>query len=249
MGLWEASFRCQYEFPLVAISSQLPATPLYAGCLGGSSWVQVPDADEATVREVSEGIRHAGGRIVRSQRSGDSQLFIISEPWSSRNGLHSLFQASQCRLAMPWMYQDGWGYFRVLSLEDGHLRAFFAELGARGDFQLIRKSELPLDVLPTTTWIQGVFSNLTAKQAESILEAHRAGYYRSPRRVTRGQIARELGVGRTTLEEHIRKAERKIMNALVPHLSDYTRTDRPVTVRWQRGERSKLRRPPPTEPS
>jgi predicted DNA binding protein len=249
VGLWEASFRCQYDFPLVALSSHLPDVPLYAGCLGDSSWVQVPTLDETTVREVTQGIRQAGGRIVRSQRSGDSQLLIISERWSARHGLHPMFQASGCRLAMPWMYQDGWGYFRLLSLEDGHLRAFFAELGQRSEFELIRKSELPLDVLPTTTWIQGVFSDLTAKQAESLLEAHRAGYYRSPRRVTRGEIARDLGLGRTTFEEHVRKAERKIMNALVPHLADYTRTDRPVAVRWRRGVRSKPRRPPPTRSS
>lgn len=232
MGLWEAYFQCQYDFPLSAISSKLPAIPLYAGCLGDRSWVQVPTLDPPTVQRVATEIKRAGGTIVSSSPSGDSQLFVLDEKWSRERGLHARFQSSKCRLAIPWMYQDGWGFFHVLSLEERHLRALFLELKKKGTVRLIRKTELPLEVLPTTTWIQGVFSQLTPKQAAAVLLAHEAGYYRSPRRVTRGQIAEKLGVGRTTFEEHLRKAERKVMNALVPVLTDYTRTDRAMTVHW-----------------
>ncbi|MCI4348556.1 MAG: helix-turn-helix domain-containing protein [Thermoplasmata archaeon] len=234
MSLWEAYFQCQYDFPLSAISTEIPTTPLYAGCLGDRSWVQVPTLDGDTIRKVATEISRAGGKIVRSSRSGDSHLFLIAERWSRHGGLHRLFEASKCRLTIPWMYQDGWGYFRVLSLDGGRLRSLLSQVGKNGELRLIRKTEMPVDVLPTTTWIQGVFSELTPKQAEAVLQAHRAGYYLSPRNVTRGQIAQKLGVGRTTFEEHIRKAERKVMNALVPALTDYTRTDRAVSIRWGR---------------
>lgn len=244
MALWEAYFQCQYDFPLSSISAAVPSTSLYAGCLGNRSWVQVPTVDANTIERVATEISRAGARIVRSSRSRDSHLFLIAEHWSREGGLHSLFEASQCRLTSPWMYQDGWAYFRVLSLDGDRLRSLLNEVGKCGQVRLIRKAQLPVDVLPTTTWIQGVFSELTPKQAEAIIQAHRAGYYQSPRRVTRGEVARQLGVGRTTLEEHIRKAERKVMNALVPVLTDYTRTDRAVSIRWGRRSTEGGRREP-----
>ena len=237
MGLWEAYFQCQYDFPLSAISAELPATPLYSGCLGDRTWVQVPTSEPATVEKVATAISQAGGKIVSSSRSGDSHLLLIAEEWSRHGGLHTLFEASRCRLAIPWMYQGGWGYFRVQSLDEARIRDLLTEVKKAGAVKLIRKSQLPVEVLPTTTWIQSVFSQLTPKQAEAVLQAHQAGYYQSPRGATRGEIAKKLGVGRTTFEEHVRKAERKVMNALVPVLTDYTRTDRAVTVHWGRPKR------------
>jgi predicted DNA binding protein len=247
MGVWEAYFQCQYDFPLSAISSKLPATPLYAGCLGDRSWVQVPTLDPSTIQRVATEISQAGGTILSSSHSGDSQLFVLEEKWSRERGLHAQFESSKCRLAIPWMYQDGWAFFRVLSLDEHHIGALFAELTKTGVVRLIRKTELPLDVLPATTWIQEVFSKLTPKQAAALLAAHDAGYYRSPRSVTRGEIARKLGVGRTTFEEHIRKAERKVMNALIPALTDYTRTDRAMAVRWGRRKAPAGSRPEPVK--
>lgn len=248
MGVWEAYFRCQYEYPLVEISAELPSTPLYSGCLGNRLWVQVPALDPDAVEVVSGRISRAGGHIVGSSRAGDAHLLLIAEPWSREQGLHPSFESSQCRLSIPWMYRDGWGFFRVLSLDEGHLRSLFDRLELFGSVRLLRKSERPLDVLSTAARWQTVFSDLTPKQAEAILQAHSAGYYSSPRAVTRADIARKLGVGRTTYEEHLRKAERKVMLALVPALSDLavsrpelgpslpTRRSRsPVPSEWRAG--------------
>ncbi|TLZ93777.1 MAG: hypothetical protein E6J95_05620, partial [Methanobacteriota archaeon] len=59
---------------------------------------------------------------------------------------------------------------------------------------------------------------MTSKQMDALLKAHRYGYYTSPREVTTENIARSLGVSRSTYEEHLRKAENRIVGNLIPYL-------------------------------
>lgn len=58
--------------------------------------------------------------------------------------------------------------------------------------------------------------HLTRKQAEAILAALDTGYYDVPRKVTTLDVARKLGVGRSTFEEHLKKAEAQFVGALAP---------------------------------
>jgi hypothetical protein len=62
---------------------------------------------------------------------------------------------------------------------------------------------------------------MTAKQAESLLVAVDSGYYSVPRKTRFDDIARRMGTPRTTYEEHVRKAESKVINSVAPYLSIY----------------------------
>jgi hypothetical protein len=94
--------------------------------------------------------------------------------------------------------------------------------------ELIRKRELSLSVLPTSVWVNSLFGELTGKQTDAVLKAHRYGYYNSPRQVTTESIANAVGVSRSTYEEHLRKAENRIMASLMPYLQLYSSGDKPV---------------------
>jgi len=105
-----------------------------------------------------------------------------------------------------------------LTEEQTMFRDLFRDFNKRGPTELIRKRELPLSALPTTVWVNSLFGEMTQKQMDSLLKAHRYGYYSSPREVTTENIARSLGVSRSTYEEHLRKAENRIMANLIPYL-------------------------------
>jgi predicted DNA binding protein len=72
-------------------------------------------------------------------------------------------------------------------------------------------------IIPTSTLV----SNLTARQAEALLVAVDHGYYQVPRKVRFEDISKIVNVPRTTYEEHVRKAESKVINAAAPYLSIY----------------------------
>jgi len=56
------------------------------------------------------------------------------------------------------------------------------------------------------------FATLTASQRDAFELARKRGYYRWPRAVSTRELASELGVSKTTLLEHLRKAEAKLLD-------------------------------------
>jgi hypothetical protein len=60
-----------------------------------------------------------------------------------------------------------------------------------------------------------LFAQLTERQQEILRTAVRMGYYEEPRRVTYEDIATELDCTATTVGEHLRKVEGKVLSTLV----------------------------------
>ena len=57
---------------------------------------------------------------------------------------------------------------------------------------------------------------LSRRQSEVLLTAVRAGYYQVPRKSTVEEIAQELSLGRSTTEEHLRRAESAVIRSAAP---------------------------------
>lgn len=62
---------------------------------------------------------------------------------------------------------------------------------------------------------------LTDRQFEASVAAVETGYYEIPREGSVAAIARELGCSSGTASEHLRKAERKIMESVVTHMNPH----------------------------
>ena len=71
---------------------------------------------------------------------------------------------------------------------------------------------LPLDDL---------LNNFTKRQQEALSIAYKKGYYDIPRAMFLENLANEMNIKRRTFEEHLRKAEKKIMSFLVPALLSF----------------------------
>ena len=54
-------------------------------------------------------------------------------------------------------------------------------------------------------------SKLTEKQREVLIAAYKSGYYDIPRRINSENLAKKLNIGNSTLGEHLRKAERRLL--------------------------------------
>jgi hypothetical protein len=227
MGLWEVALRASYDYPFIDLSRYVPDTPISMWCLWNRELLQVPSRDARVMDTVERAVRKAGHVVDQWVDSGTTRLFLLRCTCDRYDSIWKLIEAHQCWDAPPVIYQDGWAHFRVISFEAQNPKDLFADLKTRGPAELVRKRELPLSALPTSVWTNVLFGGLTARQSEALLTAHRFGYYTSPRGITTEPIAASLGIGRTTFEEHLRKAENRVISALIPYLELFSSADRP----------------------
>jgi hypothetical protein len=61
---------------------------------------------------------------------------------------------------------------------------------------------------------ENVLSGLTAIQRNVLIAAHSTGYFEVPRKITTESLADRLGIDKSTLSEHLRKAEKKVVDDL-----------------------------------
>lgn len=125
-----------------------------------------------------------------------------------------------CLLVPPLRYARGAKLCRVLALDPADLTTLYRDLLEERTVTVESKRSIddPTVETPTTRANVGP-SQLSPRQRDALAVAVERGYYELPRETTTAEIATELEVGRRTAEEHLRRAERKIMQSLVPELA------------------------------
>lgn len=228
MTLWEISFRTQYDYPFIRMSQRYQGLPISMWCIFNRELLQVPTLDEAVLGGIERDIRKAGRVIDKWVEAQEARIFMLRCTCGDHDSPWNVWEKLDFVDAPPAVYKDGWGYFRVIGFDETKTRDLFREMNSRGPTELIRKRELTLSVLPSSVWVNSLFADLTGKQIDSVLKAHRYGYYTSPRQITTENIAKGLGLSRSTYEEHLRKAENRIMGALIPYLQLFSSGDKPA---------------------
>jgi predicted DNA binding protein len=60
-----------------------------------------------------------------------------------------------------------------------------------------------------------LLSKLTLRQKQMLIAAYALGYYDVPRRISSDDLAKHLRVDKSTIVEHLRKAERKLIGSII----------------------------------
>ena len=58
-------------------------------------------------------------------------------------------------------------------------------------------------------------SYLTGKQRQVLMSAYKHGYYASPRRISAKDLAKRMNLSVSTVHEHLRKAESRLVSKLI----------------------------------
>ncbi len=62
---------------------------------------------------------------------------------------------------------------------------------------------------------ESLLSKLTSRQRQMLLTGYALGYYDVPRKISSDDLSRHLNVDKSTVVEHLRKAERKIIGSII----------------------------------
>jgi predicted DNA binding protein len=124
-----------------------------------------------------------------------------------------------CVLVPPLRYAGGAKLCRLLALNAADLSACFRALLDDGHRVTVEQKRSVGAVTPGSPFgVDELLPDLTARQRAAFVTAYEQGYYEIPRGTSTAAIADALGVERRTAEEHLRRAENKLVTALVTYL-------------------------------
>jgi predicted DNA binding protein len=138
----------------------------------------------------------------------------------------------------PNMIEGGWAYHRLIVFRHKDLEELLNRFEKSGwHCKMLRKTPFDGFVSSSLTMsADALFSGLTEKQMDAVLAAHRNGYYNLPRAADVKAIAARKNIPRTTFQEHLMKAENKLISALIPNIKLYYHAspDRKQSLRIKR---------------
>jgi predicted DNA binding protein len=226
MTLYETAFRLQHDCPLNDLSKQHPELVMSSWCNSDTDVLEI--SGEGVEREqIQEDIDSMWQKMKvkplrRSSSQRDLQVVIhhchceiIAAP------VTPVFEKNHCLELQPCVYKGGWEYYRMVSFSEKDARNVFGTLGRYCKVEVISRRVIRSGAVKETMLVstQALFGGLTRKQVQALVFALENGYYQVPKKVTTEEMASKLKLPRTTYEEHLRKAEGKVLRSMAPYIT------------------------------
>ena len=222
MTLYEVALKVTSKGFWMDLTRRFPSASVFIWCNRENDVIEVVVRNPEEYPIVVEEIRAIPIMGVIEEISDDHRLYL------KVNECHCMKQDTIVRHIgklnilniFPNMIEKGWAYHRLIVFKHKDLEELLKRFDKWGWFyKILRK--VPLDgfvASSLTMSADALFSGLTERQMEAVLAAHRHGYYNLPRDADVKTIATKEKVPRTTFQEHLTKAENKLVTALVPHI-------------------------------
>lgn len=163
---------------------------------------------------VNDSMVDGGEEIIITENCLEGHEVMMVDTYLSRH---------DCLMLPPIIYERGYKTFRVLALEPGKLTEFYRDLVDQTSVVVESKREVTgLAHSAPMLSVDQTLPSLSSRQREVLLLAHEFGYYEIPRRTTTDEIAQAVGIERRTAEQHLRRAENKIVESIVAMVSSHT---------------------------
>lgn len=184
----------------------------YMNLLGDGTAVflaEYPGEDAAVAERVAGHYEPIQSRV--SQVGENVLAYVHFEPSPAEAASLGALDEHPVAVDMPvYVGDDGRLHVTVVG-HPGPMRDALAEV-ANGFDVVVRKTG---EYDPGTT-TASLFAQLTESEQTTLAAARRLGYYEVPRTATHEDVAEELGVSRSTVGEHLRRAESKLVSKIIP---------------------------------
>ncbi|HXY56881.1 MAG TPA: helix-turn-helix domain-containing protein [Nitrososphaerales archaeon] len=225
MELFEVRFRLEHDCPYTRFTKANPSVGVLHWCSRESDVLEFthPGVDP---KEMGRRLRtlenELGSKYVRTVDLGTSRTLIVQKHnySSMKQNVNSVIEEHNCMEVQPTVYKDGYEWYRILAFKHPDLVRLLGALSRWAEVEIVSKEKLSEGSARDTTTVsmRSLLGGLTRKQLDALLVALSAGYYDSPRRTRTADIAKLVRAPRTTYETHLRKAEGKVLRALLPYI-------------------------------
>lgn len=174
--------------------------------LAAISRVELRDTNDKLEELIENGLL-ADAQIIEKEKDGKYILF-------TRGGAPSL------SAVLKYIGVEGGYLFPPLGIKDGKVK--FSFLGSETQIKNFMEKIDAIAIHYRVILLADAnfspispLSQLTEKQQEVLLAAYKFGYYDIPRKITSEQLAKKLKLVDSTVVEHLRKAEQRLIKQII----------------------------------
>ena len=212
MSLYEASFRVKHECPYREISERYPDLTIREWYLSDCQVIELTSPESPTA-DLLEEIDRLGTVLHRSV--DESGLHVVTQSClcSLEDSIIQRFEDHNCLYKPPTVHRQGWEHYTVTAFDEADVRALLRELEADREVEVLSKTSIEERQSPhgMQAPVEQLFEDVTERQRAALRLALAEGYYEQPRKTSLRDLAELTAVARSTYEEHLRKAENKLL--------------------------------------
>jgi len=212
MSLYEASFRVKHECPYREISERYPDLTIREWYLDDCQVIEIT-APGSPTDDLLDEIDRLG--TILHESIDDSGLHVVTQSClcSLEDSIIERFEAHNCLYQPPTIHRQGWEHYSVIAFDENDIRELLHELEADRDIDVLSKTAITAQRIPHSMLapVDQLFEDVTERQMAALRLALESGYYEQPRKTSLRELADQTAVARSTYEEHLRKAENKLL--------------------------------------
>jgi len=219
MDLWELLLEAEDGNPLVKVSSLFPGRTFIMWYLWARQLIKFTYDSQEELKSITDFLIDSRYKILRTETTDHMAIVLAESQFDGDADIWDISTSNNCLELPPATFKDGKGVFRIAGFDEKSVSGFVGQVDASARVKVLHKRRLPLNVVRSSLWTSSILSSFSPRQAESLIKAQEMGYYDTPRRVTTGDVANSMNLGRSTFEDHLRKAENILVNSFVPYLN------------------------------
>lgn len=216
--------RLEHDMPFNNLSKMFPDANISRWCNLQVDILEVSSQKKNEIEEIKKSLkkmlRNLSAKLIHTSSFSDRSLEVVIKcRCALNNSSISIIEASNCIPVMPITYKGGHEFCEILAFSSKDLNRALDKLSKVGKVEIQSKGNIfwPTARSSMTISVDGFFRELTRKQLDTLVQSIEMGYYGYPKNKTIAEMASLLKVAPSTFEEHLRKAEIKIMRAISPY--------------------------------
>jgi predicted DNA binding protein len=227
MPAFEVQLKTHIGNPIDRLTEKYPSLRIWTWCNFIQDVHELESDDPAELRAALNEFRGIYKILDEAEVSTNARMMTQNCICTKETTVHDNIQELEILNIMPIYCTGGYEHSRLIAFRHEALSELFDRLSGHG-FEFEVKEKVPFNGMVSDTLItlSSLMNKLTDRQVDAISTAYNSGYYQTPRRVNVQSIADRIKVPRTTLQEHLNKAENKLISCIIPQIQLYTRKKR-----------------------
>jgi|GEM_PF-697868 predicted DNA binding protein len=220
----KARVRLDHDMPFANFSKMFPDMGISRWCNLQVDILEInsrrEDEMEQIRKRLKKMLKNLSARLIQLTSYSDKSLEVVIKcSCALNNSSVSIIEASNCIPVIPIGYENGYEFCEILAFNGKDLNIALDNLSKVARIWVESKESIakPTARSSMTISVDDFFSQLTQKQLDALVQSIEMGYYRYPKNKTIADMAKLLDVSPSTFEEHLRKAEIKVMRAISPY--------------------------------